>query len=240
MAVNRLEVRKYGGDRNLMSLLAESGCGLPVSFIKAAVLGAQSSAEDFHLDTVLREMRGQCGVVIRDGELSRELEGLWYHLYRADRFAENDCESIEAKSPDRGECVEFVARQVEAGDEFMKFLHHGRIDDFFHSERLKKIYAVFGGNLEILRAMKTGMSESWKEEDFNDTGPLALKINSFVRVFWDSMAAIKNIVKSEKLARAKNRTIISDLESRMGQAVRRNDPCPCGSGKKYKTCCGKA
>ncbi len=23
------------------------------------------------------------------------------------------------------------------------------------------------------------------------------------------------------------------------QAVGRNDPCPCGSGKKYKKCCGK-
>jgi preprotein translocase subunit SecA len=23
-------------------------------------------------------------------------------------------------------------------------------------------------------------------------------------------------------------------------AVGRNDPCPCGSGKKYKKCCGKA
>jgi SEC-C motif len=22
--------------------------------------------------------------------------------------------------------------------------------------------------------------------------------------------------------------------------IRRNDPCPCGSGKKYKRCCGKA
>ena len=24
-----------------------------------------------------------------------------------------------------------------------------------------------------------------------------------------------------------------------GAAVGRNDPCPCGSGKKYKKCCGK-
>ena len=24
-----------------------------------------------------------------------------------------------------------------------------------------------------------------------------------------------------------------------GQKVGRNDPCPCGSGKKYKHCCGK-
>lgn len=25
-----------------------------------------------------------------------------------------------------------------------------------------------------------------------------------------------------------------------GDAPGRNDPCPCGSGKKYKKCCGKA
>jgi preprotein translocase subunit SecA len=27
---------------------------------------------------------------------------------------------------------------------------------------------------------------------------------------------------------------------RTGAKVGRNDPCPCGSGKKYKKCCGKA
>ena len=26
---------------------------------------------------------------------------------------------------------------------------------------------------------------------------------------------------------------------REGEKVGRNDPCPCGSGKKYKACCGK-
>ena len=27
--------------------------------------------------------------------------------------------------------------------------------------------------------------------------------------------------------------------ARTGPKVGRNDPCPCGSGKKYKQCCGK-
>ena len=27
--------------------------------------------------------------------------------------------------------------------------------------------------------------------------------------------------------------------TRTGKKVGRNDPCPCGSGKKYKQCCGK-
>ena len=40
---------------------------------------------------------------------------------------------------------------------------------------------------------------------------------------------------------------ISDLEKMLNpsnpvtsEKVRRNDPCPCGSGKKYKKCCGSA
>ncbi|NBW87715.1 MAG: hypothetical protein EBR23_13055, partial [Planctomycetia bacterium] len=26
----------------------------------------------------------------------------------------------------------------------------------------------------------------------------------------------------------------------VGQKVGRNDPCPCGSGRKFKNCCGKS
>ncbi|WP_420410429.1 SEC-C metal-binding domain-containing protein [Hoeflea sp.] len=26
----------------------------------------------------------------------------------------------------------------------------------------------------------------------------------------------------------------------MGKKPGRNDPCPCGSGRKYKACCGRA
>ena len=34
------------------------------------------------------------------------------------------------------------------------------------------------------------------------------------------------------LEQKKSRTIVK------GEKVGRNDPCPCGSGKKYKKCCG--
>jgi preprotein translocase subunit SecA len=30
----------------------------------------------------------------------------------------------------------------------------------------------------------------------------------------------------------------ADPVRREGKKVGRNDPCPCGSGKKYKKCCG--
>ena len=33
---------------------------------------------------------------------------------------------------------------------------------------------------------------------------------------------------------------ISGIVKREGKKIYPNDPCPCGSGKKYKKCCGKA
>jgi len=30
-----------------------------------------------------------------------------------------------------------------------------------------------------------------------------------------------------------------DAKPRSSMKIGRNDPCPCGSGKKYKHCCGK-
>ena len=33
--------------------------------------------------------------------------------------------------------------------------------------------------------------------------------------------------------------VIPTTITRVGAKVGRNDPCPCGSGKKYKQCCGR-
>jgi len=40
----------------------------------------------------------------------------------------------------------------------------------------------------------------------------------------------ERLIKDQK----KSRTVV-----REGKKVGRNDPCPCGSGKKYKNCCGR-
>jgi len=38
---------------------------------------------------------------------------------------------------------------------------------------------------------------------------------------------------------AKQRWIKSRTLHRVAPSVGRNDPCPCGSGKKFKKCCGR-
>ena len=48
--------------------------------------------------------------------------------------------------------------------------------------------------------------------------------------------------KSEKAIISEDDAPIPDVpveKAKKDQAVGRNDPCPCGSGRKYKKCCGK-
>ena len=58
-------------------------------------------------------------------------------------------------------------------------------------------------------------------------------VNSFSKIFNNTpIWSLKGLTPSESTARQKT-TIIKDKEPG------RNDPCPCGSGKKYKKCCGR-
>ncbi|MDD4493434.1 MAG: preprotein translocase subunit SecA [Eubacteriales bacterium] len=62
-----------------------------------------------------------------------------------------------------------------------------------------------------------------------------------VRIILNYKIAEKNPPKREKVAEPVNATHGNDVRKPVsrGDKVGRNDPCPCGSGKKYKHCCGR-
>ena len=47
-----------------------------------------------------------------------------------------------------------------------------------------------------------------------------------------------HLLRSESMAKGDKADII-DFQEERRKKVYPNDPCPCGSGKKYKHCCGK-
>jgi preprotein translocase subunit SecA len=51
----------------------------------------------------------------------------------------------------------------------------------------------------------------------------------------ENKGSASSVVSEANEAVAKSRA----LPVRTGPKVGRNDPCPCGSGRKYKQCCGK-
>lgn len=71
---------------------------------------------------------------------------------------------------------------------------------------------------EVYAKLTRGHSLGWSYETRGETGPLRHEATASIR----QMAF----------------EVIKTLEDRHFSPVGRNDPCPCGSGKKYKKCCG--
>jgi preprotein translocase subunit SecA len=78
-------------------------------------------------------------------------------------------------------------------------------------------------NAERRRVISVGVS---RKEDYADDGPER-------RPSASENGALPGAAKVPERSRGKQETI-----RREGPKIQRNDPCPCGSGKKYKNCCG--
>ena len=119
------------------------------------------------------------------------------------------------------------------------------------SELAKKL--GFGADtMDIFVGFLDGIKTSLKNQDsldienVDDDTEIKLDID-YEKLFYNMLDAKaewlykmpewKNILEEEKM-----RQITRDYrEANMAHAdhIGRNDPCPCGSGKKYKNCCGK-
>jgi preprotein translocase subunit SecA len=50
----------------------------------------------------------------------------------------------------------------------------------------------------------------------------------------------KDMDEIMKELEAQTNALKAEFEAKQRKKVKRNEPCPCGSGKKYKDCCGKS
>lgn len=99
----------------------------------------------------------------------------------------------------------------------------------------------------FLDGINSSLNTELALEDLNEESEIELDID-FEKLFYNMLAAEadylyslpqwNNILSEEKAteivkAYKKSKTVVK------GEKIGRNDPCPCGSGKKYKKCCGR-
>ena len=116
---------------------------------------------------------------------------------------------------------------------------------------VKELAEKYNVELLIMVGFLDGINESLKQENPIDT----MTEDTVVNLGFDKESLYKNMVeaKAEWLytLEAWNSLISEDRRRELyreqksshtivkGAKVGRNDPCPCGSGKKYKFCCGR-
>ena len=120
------------------------------------------------------------------------------------------------------------------------------------SGTVKELAARFDMSLMQMTGFLDGINDSLKEAN-----PIEdIEEDSTVQLGFDKELLYKNMVaaKADWLYNLEQWNDIFDREKRdalykeqinsgtfrhEGEKVKPNDPCPCGSGKKYKKCCGK-
>ncbi len=87
--------------------------------------------------------------------------------------------------------------------------------------------------------MFSAMIETIREKTLSTL--FRIKIASEDEVDRDAMEKRKREQREMRLSRGRDEEKAAQQPlKREGEKVGRNSPCPCGSGKKYKKCCGRA
>ncbi|MDR0879577.1 MAG: SEC-C domain-containing protein [Clostridioides sp.] len=156
-----------------------------------------------------------------------------------------------------------ISEQHESQEEEVKFWEeYLKVESGIYSEilnnktelvegKLSELAEKFGTTNEYFMGFIDGVSESLKEDivldEMEADSEISLKID-FDKLYFNMVQVEahwlynlpgwkeiltedhrKEVIKTYK----KSKTIVKE------EKIGRNEPCPCGSGKKYKKCCGK-
>ena len=144
------------------------------------------------------------------------------HLYAMDLLRE----SIGLRGvAERDPRIEYKKEGTRLFQEFMRGIRD-RVTDIIFKVRLQQNFNaqnVYSRSVENeQRPVEYGVAQS----------PAAQEVRAERAALGEGAPAVENQRETE--APAKVATVVNE-----GPKVGRNDPCPCGSGKKYKQCCGK-
>ena len=109
----------------------------------------------------------------------------------------------------------------------------------------------YGTDIETITGFLDGINDSLKEanpiETMEESTPIKIEIDP-EKLYYNMVEAkaewLYNLPQWDNILDAEKRKEIYHAQKISGTVVKpkkigRNDPCPCGSGKKYKHCCGK-
>jgi len=118
---------------------------------------------------------------------------------------------------------------------------------------LPELAGVFGTDVQTMTGFLDGINESLKGyenpiEEMDESTPLRIEIDP-EKLYYNMVGAKAawlyglegwdKILTPERREELYHECKTAGTVRREGKKIYPNDPCPCGSGKKYKKCCGK-
>lgn len=209
------------------------------------------SIRDRVLDTFKEFVSNQVHSHLTDGELtSNDVDNLM-ELFNA-RYLKKRKLKKEDFNKDINELIDFIYEIVV--DDYSKKLEDvpkDIQDDFEKSISLRCIDKNWMDQLDAMEALKEGVGlrgyaqsnplQVYALEGFDLFDNMMANISAEISNFLLN-AEVRQNIEREEVKNIKTNDVKEGVKSKPKKAdkkVGRNDLCPCGSGKKYKNCCGK-
>ena len=142
----------------------------------------------------------------------------------------------------------YARKEAELGEPLMRELERVMM--------LRVVDEYWMDNIDAMQELRQGIGlraygqndpvVAYKKEGYEmfESMIAAIQAETIRRIFLARVQVGATTVKRERVAKVTGESAGSDgtvkkQPVKKGQKVGRNDPCPCGSGKKYKKCCGK-
>ena len=141
----------------------------------------------------------------------------------------------------------YARKEAELGEPLMRELERVMM--------LRVVDEYWMDNIDAMQELRQGIGlraygqndpvVAYKKEGYEmfESMIAAIQVETIRRIFLARVQVGATTVKRERVAKVTGESAGSDgtvkkQPVKKGQKVGRNDPCPCGSGKKYKKCCG--
>jgi len=172
-------------------------------------------------------------------------------------FTEGDFTEADLKGLDNEEIYEFlVEKAMKKYDEKREAFDPDKIREFERVIMLRTVDMKWMDHIDAMEHLREGIHlraygqvdpfREYQIEGFRMFDEMISSIENDV-VTYIMKAEIEDNMKRQKVAEGQavkagsdSGEVVKKKPIVKGQKIGRNDPCPCGSGKKYKNCCGKA
>ncbi|WP_199791771.1 SEC-C metal-binding domain-containing protein, partial [Staphylococcus simulans] len=171
---------------------------------------------------------------------------------------EGELDISEIKGKDREDIFDTVWEKVEAAYEKQKANIPEQFNEFERMILLRSIDSRWTDHIDTMDQLRQGIHlRSYGQQnplrDYQNEGHqlfdnMMMNIEEDVsKYILKSVITVEDDVERDKAKEYKGQHVSAeDGKEKVkakpivkGDQVGRNDPCPCGSGKKYKNCCGK-
>ena len=188
---------------------------------------------------------------LQDFDKSEIVEYLNTNLLKTQRLDEHDIIAMKRVSEVKEFLIEKVTEDYRAK---VKDVPTEIINDFEKAVALRVIDESWIDHINAMEHLREGIGlrgygqtnplQAYTMEGYNMFDELMESIESKISIFLLKAEVRQNTARKEQnTSRVVRSTTNKEPEKQSplvkDKKVGRNDPCPCGSGKKYKNCCGK-